>query len=47
MNRLTLPLFGFRQIGGHAGELIDAVDQRILGNTHETHRRRAGDESHA
>lgn len=44
--QIDAALFGFRQIGGHAGELIDAVDQRILGDTHEAHRGRAGDGPH-
>lgn len=40
-------LFGFRQVRRHAGELIDAVDQRVLGDAHEPHRRRTSDEPHA
>jgi hypothetical protein len=39
-------LLGFRQIRGHTGELIDPIDQRVLGNAHEPHRRRAGDKPH-
>src|SRR5689334_16692408 len=31
---------GFRQVGRHAGELIDAVDQGVLSDAHQTHRRR-------
>src|SRR5262245_39762524 len=44
--QIHIALLGCCEIGGHAGELVDTVDQGVFRNPHHAHRRRAGDEAH-